>query len=383
MSNRSNNYNDNFNTNEVTNSSTTIKLSKKVFTINIITVVISILFLIVGIVLVIYYSLLDRVNYDNLGNVSINYNVSLKEESENISRPDNVSQVTSIEPIEMVTGELLNDPMVLNILLIGAEIEKDEEYGRSDSMIVVSVDTRHNKIKLTSFLRDIWVEIPGYGYERLNSSYSMGGPKLLIETIEGNFGINIDRYVMVDYKGFSSIIDILGGIELELTADEIDYINWQMYKNNQVDTRYYMTDKPGLVKLDGREALWYARNRGNDEIGEPKFDGDDWDRTERQRKLISQFVNMFKGASIEDIYSIAQEIGPMVRTNFKKSEITSLLFNILTYLNYDIETMSMPGYYENVKTYWPTPYKCVIAIADWQRARKEIAVFIYEDSIVA
>lgn len=383
MANRSNNYDDNFNTNEIKSSSTAVKLSKKAFVSNIVIAVISVLFLIAGLILVIYYSLLNGVHYDNLGNVSINYNISLKEESETISRPDNVSQVTSIEPIEMVTGELLDDPMVLNILLVGAEIEQDEEYGRSDSMIVVSIDTRNKKIKLTSFLRDIWVEIPGYGYERLNSSYSMGGPKLLIETIEGNFGINIDRYIMVDYKGFSSIIDILGGIELELTADEIDYINWQMYKNHQVDTRYYMQDEPGLVKLDGREALWYARNRGNYEIGEPIFEGDDWDRTERQRKLISQFVNMFKNAGIDEIYEIAQEIGPMIRTNFKKSEITSLLFNALTYLNYDIETLSMPGYYENVEEYWPTPYKCVIAIADWQRARKELAVFIYEDSIVA
>ncbi len=383
MNNRSNNYNDNFNSSEMKSNKLTVKLSKKEFVMNIVISVVASLFLLVGIVLVSYYAILDRVNYDDLNNVHITN--SFREESEEpFSIDENVSQVTSIEPIEMYTGELLDDPMVLNILLVGAEIEKDEEYGRSDSMIVVSIDTRHKKIKLTSFLRDIWVEIPNYGYERLNVSYAMGGPKLLIETIEGNFGINIDRYIMVDYKGFSSIINILGGIELELTAEEIDYINWQMYKNNQVDTRHYMTDKPGLVRLDGREALWHARNRGNTATAtEPGFAGDDWDRTDRQRKLISEFINMFKGANINEIYQIAQEIGPMVRTNFKKSEITSLLLNALTYLNYEIETMSMPGYYENIIDYRPTPTKRVIAIEDWNKARKDIAVFIYEDSIVA
>ena len=308
MNNRSNNYNDNFNSSEMKSNKLTVKLSKKEFVMNIVISVVASLFLLVGIVLVSYYAILDRVNYDDLNNVHITN--SFREESEEpFSIDENVSQVTSIEPIEMYTGELLDDPMVLNILLVGAEIEKDEEYGRSDSMIVVSIDTRHKKIKLTSFLRDIWVEIPNYGYERLNVSYAMGGPKLLIETIEGNFGINIDRYIMVDYKGFSSIINILGGIELELTAEEIDYINWQMYKNNQVDTRHYMTDKPGLVRLDGREALWHARNRGNTATAtEPGFAGDDWDRTDRQRKLISEFINMFKGANINEIYQIASDL---------------------------------------------------------------------------
>lgn len=177
--------------------------------------------------------------------------------------------------LDLNSGELLNDPMILNIMLFGEDSRKaGEEHGRSDTMIMLSIDNRHKKLKLTSFMRDTYVTIPGnnsvgepYGENKLNAAYTLGGPQLTIKTIESNFGINIDRYAVVDFKSFRNIIDILGGVDIELTSEEIDYINWQSYINNQVDTRNELADEPGVVHLNGRQALWYARNRGDEEAG--------------------------------------------------------------------------------------------------------------------
>ena len=114
-------------------------------------------------------------------------------------------------------NDLINDKMILNIMLIGSDSMSVGDHGRSDSLLILSLDIRHKKIKITSLMRDIWLTIPGHGQDRFNAAYAFGGPKLTIETIEKNFGIYIDRYAIVDFDGFSNIIDSLGGIDLELT----------------------------------------------------------------------------------------------------------------------------------------------------------------------
>lgn len=102
---------------------------------------------------------------------------------------------------------------------------------------------------MTSFQRDSYVYVDGYGYDKLTNAYAYGGPKLTIQTIESNFGVKVDRYAVVDYASFIDIIDVLGGIDLELTQDEIDYINYQLYKNKQSDTRTTITDAPARFTL--------------------------------------------------------------------------------------------------------------------------------------
>lgn len=140
-------------------------------------------------------------------------------------------------------------------MLFGEDNSNGDKHGRSDTMIMMTIDNNHKKLKLTSFQRDTYVYIPGYGYDKLNASYNYGGAKLSIQTIEANFGIKVDRYAVVDFDSFKKIIDTLGGIDMEVTQDEIDYINYQMYKNNQADTRTTITDAPGTVHLNGQEAL--------------------------------------------------------------------------------------------------------------------------------
>lgn len=297
------------------------------------------------------------------------------------------------ESYDLFDGTLLNDPKILNVMIFGEDAGADSttDYGRSDTMIMLSIDNRHKQVKLTSFMRDMLVTIPctddagnDYGPDKLNAAYTLGGAELSVKTIESNFGVDIDRYAIVNFQSFKSIIDALGGIDINLTQDEIDYINWQTYLNNQSEERYEIQAEPGLVHLNGRQALWYARNRGYEDEEHPEFvvSGDDFDRTSRQRNLMRTLMERFKKASFTEIVKIVGEIGPMVTTNLKKDEITTLVANSPTYLSYDIHEFRLPTG-DCYKYSW---YKeqSVLEITDMQLMRTQLAKFIFgEEAVVA
>ncbi len=339
--------------------------------IRITSIVLSILLLIGGSGLLYYYSVLNSLKF-----VDISDNNSTKATSSTLPTYDG-----TFSKSQLSNDELLEDSKVLNVMLFGEDNAKGEKFGRSDSMIMLSIDNRHKKLKMTSFQRDSYVYVDGYGYDKLTNAYAYGGPKLTIQTIESNFGVKVDRYAVVDYASFIDIIDVLGGIDLELTQDEIDYINYQLYKNKQSDTRTTITDAPGKVHLTGQQALWYARNRGLDSSEEGiGIAGDDWDRTSRQRKLLETMFNDMKDADLTQIISIVGKVGPLVTTNLKKDEITALVSHSMTYLTYSVEQYTVPEegqwYYIN-----DTPVGSVIAFSDLETQRKLFAEFIYEELI--
>lgn len=286
-------------------------------------------------------------------------------------------------------SDLLQNSKVLNIMLFGEDNKHEEEHGRTDTMIMLSIDNVHKKLKLTSFQRDTYVYIPGQGYDKINASYTLGGATLSIKTIQANFGVKIDRYAVVDFDSFKDIIDTLGGVEIEVTKDEIEYINYQMYKNGQSNgNRHTITAKPGVIRLNGQEALWYSRNRGltigedDNEIG---ISGDDWDRTARQRKLLTKMVTDLKGAGLSDIVEIVNKVGPKITTNLKKDEIMGLVSNALTYISYEIKQTYVPReglwYYNNPgDDSWYVAGSC-IHITDMEAQRKALADFVYEDLV--
>ncbi len=306
--------------------------------------------------------------------------------TDDASRDSTASQSAAVTS---KNSELLQNSKVLNIMLFGEDNNHGEKYGRTDTMIMLSIDNVHQKLKLTSFQRDTYVYIPGEGYNKINASYTLGGATLSIKTIQANFGVKIDRYAVVDFDSFKDIIDTLGGVEMELTQDEIDYINYQMYKNKQSKgNRTTITDKPGKIRLNGQEALWYARDRGltkgedGNEIG---ISGDDWDRTARQRKLLTKMVSDLKGASLNQIIGIVNEVGPQITTNLKKDEIMGLVSNALTYIDYDIVQNYVPKeglwYYNNPwDTSWDVAGSCIL-IADMEAQRQALAEFVYEELV--
>ncbi len=329
--------------------------NKKGRALRILCLIFSILFLLGGGAMVYYYALLNSMNFED-------FTAPSSDKSDSVSATVSAEMTGDGTQLTIGDGQLLQDSKVLNVMLFGEDNSDGDEHGRTDTMIMMSIDNWHKKLKLTSFQRDTYVYIPGYGQNKINAAYTYGGPNLTIETIETNFGIKIDRYAVVDFDSFIEIIDTLGGIDMEDTQDEIDYINYQMYKNEQVDNPKTITS---------------ATNEDGNEIG---IDGDDWDRTSRQRKLLEKMFNDLKGADLTKIVSIVSSVGPMVTTNLKKDEITALVSHAPTYLTYTVEQSYVPTeglwYYEN-----NTPAGSVIAIADMNKQRLEFAKFIYEDRL--
>ena len=358
------------------------KRNKKLIVRNVILVVLALVMAVSGSGFIYYYNTLDSLNFSESGELGEigdfsetgNFITNAKKKSGTNTDYD-IDIKEGYVNMSLEEGSLLNDPMVLNVLLFGAD-KNDGTSQRSDTMIMLSIDNRHKKIKLTSFMRDLWVYIPDYGYSKLNHAYAYGGPKLAIDTIEQNFGVGIDRYAIVDFASFKAIIDILGGIDIELSDEEIDYINWQCWKNKQVQTRHELTDKAGLVHLNGRQALWYARDRGDIDEG---FSGSDFDRTARQRKLLRTIASDMKSASITQIVNIVNQIGPLITTNLKKTEITTLVANSLTYLSYDMVEYRIPsdGNYEAGWHYGMS----TLDVPDWDTERTNLAIFVYEELV--
>ena len=354
------------------------KLPKKNTGTRVTVLIFSILFLIGGAFLLVAYRYLDLFKHKDIERID----VGLVDHTKDTSDGKKVTYATG-------SDSLLDDEHVLNILLFGQDYrEDDEDYGRSDSMILVSIDTINKKIKLTSFQRDTYVTIPGHGDDKINAAYSLGGEALSIATIEANFGPKVDYFATVDFSSFREIINILGGIDIELNIEEIEYINAQIDVNDQLDdTSFLVYDKnleTQMMHLDGYQALWYARDRGEENLGgnpEYSFSGDDWDRTQRQRKLIQTLIDKLKNeANVSNLIEIVNKIGPLITTNLKKSDITFLVTNMPTFLKYELVEMTLPttGNWRYGRT---EDGQSVIVIDNWTQVRKDLAEFIYEGSV--
>ena len=340
--------------------------------------VLSIIFLIGGTVLLVGYRYLDLFKHKDIEKLD----VGIVDHTKDNSDGKNISYSGGKD-------SLLNDEHVLNILLFGQDYRQDEtDYGRSDSMILMSIDTINKKIKLTSFQRDTYVTIPEHGNDKINAAFSLGGEALSIATLEANFGPQVDYFATVDFSSFREIINILGGIDIELNLEEIQYINAQIDVNDQLDRTSFLKYDPNketqVMHLDGYQALWYARDRGEENLGgnpEYSFSGDDWDRTQRQRKLIQTVINQLKGnVSVGDLVEIVNKVGPLITTNLKKSDIAFLVSNMLTFMNYELVEMTLPtqGNWSYGRT---DDGQSVIVIDDWTQVRKDLAEFIYESNV--
>ncbi|MDQ5983122.1 MAG: Polyisoprenyl-teichoic acid--peptidoglycan teichoic acid transferase TagU [Eubacteriales bacterium SKADARSKE-1] len=312
-----------------------------------------IIFLIIGLVggaMLYVYNKLDSINYK-----------PVEDTAELTSDSDN--------------SGLLQEKMVLNVALFGIDRRSEAETkSRSDSSLILSIDSRRKKIKLTSLMRDIWTDIPGYKPNRLNVAIAHGGEKLAIQTIQKTFGIKIDRYATVDFESFKEIVDIIGGIDLSLSAKEAKYING--------DLIYYKSASPllpiedGTYHLDGDKTLSYARAR---KVQTPEGLHDDFARTFRQRRVLSTIMNKMKKCSLPQVLEVIEKAGPYINANFKKSEIMSLGKNSLEYLDYTFEDFRLPTN-DNTKEA-NIQGMSVIVIPDMKKARYDLAKFIYEDSI--
>lgn len=227
---------------------------------------------------------------------------------------------------------------VYNILLIGTDARNKEDRGRADTIVLASINAKEEKIFLTSFLRDIYVSIPGVGSNRINAAYVYGGSALLVKTIEQNFGIKIDNYMKTDFFSFIDIIDSVGTVDLEVTAEEISYMNRYIREVNQLagidkkDGQLNESDA-GLIEMNGKQALAYARLR--------KI-GSDFARTDRQRKVLMQVAKKLKKMTRGEQMQVLRDAMPNVVTDVTEDEFKAMILNSTEYMTYQIKCMTVP-----------------------------------------
>ena len=247
--------------------------------------------------------------------------------------------------VEEVKREPFKEAGVKNILLIGNDSRNADEGGRSDAMILVSISSRTNSIHLTSLLRDIYVDIPGHEGNRLNAAYAYGGPELLMETLEENFDIEVNRYMLVNFQAFANLVDAVGGVNLELSNEEVQYVNGYLVEYNQLEGRpegtdYLDSSLSGTIHLNGPQALAYCRNR---------YIGSDFARTERQRKVVAAAVKNAPLALVANGSELIEGVMSNITTNLTKTELSGLMMQAPMMITYDMVSGSIPldGTYSN------------------------------------
>lgn len=255
------------------------------------------------------------------------------------SRVKKILAAVNYQPLvqnqHIASSELASADYIKNILLIGVDAREGEkaEKTRSDTMMLVSIDTHNKQIKLTSFLRDMYLEIPDYREDKLNAAQSHGGTQLLIDTLEYNFKVDIDNYMLVSFEMFTAIIDALGGVDVEITEKEAKYINSKDHMSLDDVFAFPETLSGGMQHFTGAQALWYSRIRYLDS---------DFMRTERQRKVITAIVKKAVGTSPVELLDMIEKIMPMVTTDLTEDEMMNLGVHALSYLKYDTAQMQVP-----------------------------------------
>ncbi len=218
---------------------------------------------------------------------------------------EGTSQEESIKQVDRLT----------NILLVGEDSRTEDETGqRSDSMILCTLNPDTHEVILTSFMRDMYVPIPGYKSNRINNAFSRGGVELLEQTIEENFGVQIDGYVSVDFAGFIEAVAALGPMQIELTEDEAEYMNTHT-EFGWADEGTVWDLQPGWNTLDQWQFLCYARMR---HVG-----NSDWERTERQRKVLMTCYQQVKNCSRPKLLSLMDAVAPYVTTDIPGADLLS------------------------------------------------------------
>lgn len=301
---------------------------------------------------------------------------------------DDASQVTALSEEEMaqVSDLSVNQSLSqewMNILLLGSDERKISDSARTDCMIICSIHLPTGQVKLTSIMRDLAVDFDDIGkYNgtyRINAANYFGGERLAMKTVNECFGLNIEKYVRVNFFGFQEIAHMLGGIDMTISEEEMNLIN--KYIVEQAKFAYYAgvddSDLPkefletygDNVHLDGRQTLGYARIR--------KLDGGDFARSERQRKVLVALMEKLKGQGAADLLALANAAMPYLQTNLTVAEIVAVATKVVS--NEDlgnVDTFRLPvndTYVQETRNEQSMFYDC-----DWAANTSQLYNFIYE-----
>lgn len=289
--------------------------------------------------------------------------ISYKMLSSKVNRVDiNRDYVTNVQSESSYTDNKTEDN-IINIALLGSDYSQG--FGAADSTIILSINTKNNKIKLLSLMRDIYLDLPDGGKSNLNYTLNSGGPELILRTINYNFSLNIDKFIYVNLSTLPKIIDKLGGVEINITPQELQYINGYI---SNIDKENGTTTEPitsaGTQLLNGTQASAYCRIRYTE--------GRDFKRTERQRDVLSALFNKFKNISITEVPGIISDLLPLVTTNMTDGEMLSIASKALKMNISNIEQGRFPldG---DFTTEWTDMYHQII---DLDATRNAIHQFI-------
>jgi len=294
-------------------------------------------------------SYLGKINYDDgrqdESSVSDDADVPvLPEEDEKSDAPDSAQDV-----IDQATNQIeenlsqedlavRNTEELTNILLIGSDTRQSGTAGRSDTMMLLTIDREREIVALTSLMRDMYVYVPDHGNMRINAAYAYGGAQLLIDTIEANFKIEIDNYAAIDFYAFVEAIDAIGGVTMDISYDEFYGVNLAIEKYNKIIGDPYddglLTTSGEDILLTGKQALGYARNR--------HFPMGDFDRTAHQRKLVEALFARAKSADLSELDALLDAVLPGVTTDMSQVEILSWMVLAPSILQYEFSTYRIP-----------------------------------------
>ena len=248
-----------------------------------------------------------------------------------------ISFVSTFNVYSFSERDIKEYKMIENILLIGLDGTNDKLPKRSDTMIILTIDKLNKSLKLTSFAKDTLVKIPGRGEEKLTHAYAYGQEELLMQTINENFDLDIKDYAVVNFKSFIDIVDIIGGVDINVNEKEIHHLNEvikECYGVNHEDTKNieYITSS-GNHNLNGYQALAYARIRKLDTI---------YKRDERQRLILTNIAHKLSDVSISKYPQIAKSILRHIKVNIAFNKIIDLAFIAHELASYDISQLEFP-----------------------------------------
>lgn len=243
------------------------------------------------------------------------YGISLINKMDTVDIDKSNLGITSKEDLKKYE----NHDSIKNIALFGVDAEEGQ-FGRSDSIMIATIDPIHKKIKVTSIMRDSYVNIDGHGMDKINHAYAFGGPELAIKTLNENFGLNIEDFVTVNFSTLPQIIDTLGGVEIPITEEEVSHVPG--------------IGAAGTYNLTGEQALEYTRIR--------YASGGDYERTHRQRNVMSALFKKAIDMPVSTYPSVLTNILPLVQTSLKTSDILSLGTKALSMGTSDLQQERFP-----------------------------------------
>ena len=224
-----------------------------------------------------------------------------------------------------------------HLMLIGVDRRDDSWEGNSDTMMLVSINDEKEQVSMISMMRDMGVNIPGIGLTKMNASNASGGPDLVLETVQDNFGVDVKRYASVDFDDVIEIVDAVGGVDLTLSDAEVENANANISyicTIKGMSAASYLFPCGGTYHCDGMQALGYARIRY---VGNA-----DYERTERQRTVMTEIMNKVKEMDTAELLAFAQNVIPLVDHNIPVSELMELFLKVSELSEYELVKDRIP-----------------------------------------